>query len=538
MRRVLFTVLSLAICSCVVGTDEEEVDDAGETTGTAPTALTLPLTSVADATVRSGSYANQNFGKKASLVADLDDGQRAYLRFDVPDHAYSSAKLRLYVTEGSKNAADVFVVSNTTWSESTITWNTRPTVDGPLLGSFTATTAGAWVEVDVTQAVHGGQPLSLALVPRSNDSAGFGSRERSTGKPELVLTQDDTTTTPPPDTEPEPEPTPTDPPVAAPATTCPTSGYTRLVSVSTTTQLVDALKNAQPGDQIRLAAGTYSSTSSMSLSRSGTASSRITLCGMPGVWPVVHANFKLSGAFITIAGLVFEGPNNSQNNVYMASPHDILFTHNEVRHSDWHAGIAVEGSYNVTISYNFIHDNGFTSIDHGIYYRHQATTPTTRNVIANNVIANNAGRGVSMHDNEGLIINYTTVVNNTISWCANTGILLSLNGGTANTIVNNVVANNSRGEHHRQIRYVSGTGNTIANNIAWSSISGDSGMEAMPDNTVTGNVVQDPKFVDANDDFHLQATSPAIGLALAGYVTTDFDGNARDGDPDSGAYEY
>ena len=33
---------------------------------------------------------------------------------------------------------------------------------------------------------------------------------------------------------------------------CPTSGYLRLVNVSTVTQLNNALANAQPGDQIRL----------------------------------------------------------------------------------------------------------------------------------------------------------------------------------------------------------------------------------------------------------------------------------------------
>ena len=186
-----------------------------------------------------------------------------------------------------------------------------------------------------------------------------------------------------------------------------------------------------------------------------------------------------------------------------------------------------------------LHDNGLTDIDHGIYYRGQATTSTTRNLIANNVIIGNAGRGISMHDNGGLAIHYTTVVHNTISQNGNTGILLALNGGTGSLIANNILAQNSVVYHNKQLRYRGGTGNTIVNNLTWSSTANDSGMEPIgSDNTVTGNVVKDPLFVNALTDFHLRATSPAIGLGVPGYATTDFDGDARDSQPDAGALEY
>lgn len=58
---------------------------------------------------------------------------------------------------------------------------------------------------------------------------------------------------------------------------CPSSGYTRLVSVGSSSQLSSALSNAQPGDQIRLASGTYSGT--RNITRSGTQSRPIVLCG-------------------------------------------------------------------------------------------------------------------------------------------------------------------------------------------------------------------------------------------------------------------
>jgi hypothetical protein len=59
---------------------------------------------------------------------------------------------------------------------------------------------------------------------------------------------------------------------------CPTSGFKRLVTVSTTAQLNSALLAAQPGDQIQLADGTYTN-NPFWIKVSGTAASPITLCG-------------------------------------------------------------------------------------------------------------------------------------------------------------------------------------------------------------------------------------------------------------------
>jgi hypothetical protein len=332
---------------------------------------------------------------------------------------------------------------------------------------------------------------------------------------------------------------PVPPPPSGMVLGCPSSGYTRLVNVSTASQLASALSGAQPGDQIRLAAGTYLGRTD--LNRSGSASARITLCGMPGTWPVLRGGrFRLDAAYVTVTGLVFEGPNNSDVNVYMAGPHDILFTGNIVRNSDWHAGLSVEHSYNVQITYNTFRNNGGVSgeIDHGIYYRAQATTPSTRNLIANNVIIGSVGRGISMHDNGGSAINYTTVVHNTIVRNGSTGILLALEAGTGNVIANNIVADNGLTYSYKQIRYKSGTGNQILNNITWSPNATRSGMETMGNNNVSGNIEQNPAFMSPYGDLDLQSGSPAIDLGLSAYsVSPDYEGTARSGTPDAGAYE-
>jgi hypothetical protein len=320
---------------------------------------------------------------------------------------------------------------------------------------------------------------------------------------------------------------------------CPASGYLRLVNVSTGLQLTTALANAIPGDQIRVAAGTY--LGQTALSRAGTAANRITVCGMSGVWPVLKGGrFRLSGSFITITGLVFEGPNNNDVNVYMAGPHDILFTGNIVRNSDWHAGVSVEDSYNVTISYNEFRDNGGVSgeIDHGLYYRRQATTASTRNYVVNNIIIGSVGRGISMHDNGGSAINYTTVAHNTIVRNGSTGILLALEGGVGNIIANNIVADNSLTYNYKQIRWKSGQAQVL-NNITWSPTSTKNGIEALGGgSTASGNVSSDPLVVTPWTDLHLQAGSPAVSLGLPAHsVSPDYDGVARDATPDAGAYE-
>jgi hypothetical protein len=66
-----------------------------------------------------------------------------------------------------------------------------------------------------------------------------------------ISVADDTPTTPP--TTP-----PSSPPPSGSISGCPSSGYDRLVNVSSSSQLSSALANARAGDQIQLAPGTYS----------------------------------------------------------------------------------------------------------------------------------------------------------------------------------------------------------------------------------------------------------------------------------------
>src|SRR5207244_1826666 len=71
----------------------------------------------------------------------------------------TGAVLRLQSDAPSGAASDsggsVRSISNRTWVESKVTYNTRPAVDGPVLATAGAVAAGQSVDFDVGAAVHG-----------------------------------------------------------------------------------------------------------------------------------------------------------------------------------------------------------------------------------------------------------------------------------------------------------------------------------------------------------------------------------------------
>lgn len=131
----------------------------------------------------------RNFGSKSSMIVDgTDDPREAYLRFSVnAAGAIRKAVLRLYVTDGTKDGPKLYQAANTTWSESTITWNNKPGATGPLLGNVGKVNDKVWIEYDVTSVVMANGTYSFVLVGDSTESIEIRSREGS-NKPQLVLT--------------------------------------------------------------------------------------------------------------------------------------------------------------------------------------------------------------------------------------------------------------------------------------------------------------------------------------------------------------
>src|SRR5207244_12490011 len=78
-------------------------------------------------------------------------------------------------------------ISNCSWSESTVTWNTQPAIDGPALAMLGAVAIGQVADFDVTGAIPGDGVYCFAIDTASTDSAIYNSREGSGVPPALVV---------------------------------------------------------------------------------------------------------------------------------------------------------------------------------------------------------------------------------------------------------------------------------------------------------------------------------------------------------------
>jgi cell division septation protein DedD len=426
-------------------------------------------------------------------------------------------------------------------------WRSRDTTVATVTGSGTRTgtitgrkQGKVWI---VASATSRRDSLSLTVGAGSPDDPSPTEPTPTEPTPTDPTPTDPTPTDPTPTDPTPPEPPPAEPlptPTSAPTAGCPSSGYLRLVNVSSDAQLSSALSNAQPGDQIRLAAGNYSA--SRGWSRSGTAAHPITLCGLPGVRPVLlGTTFSSTGSYLLFTGLVFDGNRETKNVVYLHSMHDVVFSGNEIRNGRYHAGLSVDDMYNTQVIYNYVHDNGAdASHDHGIYWK---TTNGKGNLIANNLLVRNKARGISLHDNSGTGVYDVVVVHNTAVYNGSSGLLI--NNGDRNIVANNLFAYNGDLNNQKQIRIVgsgaqgisNGSNHQIRNNLTYSTTASRAGIANEAGAVVSGNVIADAMLMGAGD-LRLQTGSPAIGLGLSTYTWgKDYDGRTRDASPDAGAYE-
>ena len=177
------------------------VVDSGDREGSATVRLhvippgALELIPVADAYVDEGAKAT-NYGASTRLSVDADWERVTYLRFfviGVGARAVERAALRMTVEStpgsGSDSGGTVQTISDTSWNEDAVTYETRPAVDGPALASAGPVSPGETVEFDLTRAVDGDGIYNFALTSSSTNGVNYESRE--TGSPRLVLVLDE-----------------------------------------------------------------------------------------------------------------------------------------------------------------------------------------------------------------------------------------------------------------------------------------------------------------------------------------------------------
>ena len=176
---------------------------ASAVTITATFARASAAAASADAYVRGGAYATHNFGSATELVlkqsSTPDNHRRMFLRFPIGSGAMGRAVLRLRgaLASAGDMPVSVYPVSNITWGEGTLTWNTQPAAGTPALSSNrVASTSAAWYEWDVTPYVRsersaGRSAVTFALAATATTSpyATFSSGEAAANRPELLISE-------------------------------------------------------------------------------------------------------------------------------------------------------------------------------------------------------------------------------------------------------------------------------------------------------------------------------------------------------------
>src|SRR5438128_1244857 len=176
------TVVALAVMALLAGPSAAQ---------TSPTE-TLVFAPIADTYVDSSSP-TVNFNSDARLRADAVPARATYLRFAVSGvngRAIGQARLRLQVSGPSAvTAGSVHLLGGHDWDEATLTWNSRPAIDGPAVATMGPVPLGAIADFDVSGAITGDGVYDLAIDSPSSDAVSFVSSAAASGqKPSLVLT--------------------------------------------------------------------------------------------------------------------------------------------------------------------------------------------------------------------------------------------------------------------------------------------------------------------------------------------------------------
>jgi hypothetical protein len=155
---------------------------------------TVTLTATAD-TYASNGAAGTNYGTSTLLGVDNSPAEVTYLKFDLSPYAgknLQGATLQLRSAgSGSTGTQNVKMVADDNWTETGITFNSRPAL-GSSVGTFGPTVTNT--NYNIPLAVNGlagelGQQLSLGLDTASSDGLDLNSKEAGpTAAPKLVLT--------------------------------------------------------------------------------------------------------------------------------------------------------------------------------------------------------------------------------------------------------------------------------------------------------------------------------------------------------------
>ncbi|WP_018348045.1 DUF7594 domain-containing protein [Longispora albida] len=156
-------------------------------------AATATFTSSADTYVSNDAPA-ANYGTAGQLSVDNSPVRRVFVKFSVSGltQPVTGARLRIHVDDisngGSGTGGTFKAMTNTSWSESGVTWNAQPAIDGATVGSLGSVSRNTWYEINVGSVVRGNGTFSFGATSASTDGAYYDSRETGATAPQLVIT--------------------------------------------------------------------------------------------------------------------------------------------------------------------------------------------------------------------------------------------------------------------------------------------------------------------------------------------------------------
>lgn len=523
----------------------------------------------ADAFV-SATRPKRNFGSTRKLHLDAAPIRRAYLRFSLRSMSgtISSAKLRLYAPSGSRKGYAVHVVGAARWGEYSLNYRNAPRFSG-VWGSSGDVHAGTWTSVDVTGLAKAGRTLSVVLTTRDRGDLRLASREYEGHRPRLVVSLSGSS--PPPD---------------GPGIPGDLSCSGGLTDVYPGDDIAAAVSAAQPGDTIRVHAGTYPKQTLTTA-----VSAKTCIEAAPGESAVVRGFDLSSAANLDVSGFTVAAFSPSWGFRFSSGAHDITVHDNRIHGGDygikfyeatntWPKNIIVrdndisgavldnvhvDGARGIVLRHNHIHDvdlvtttqehhdgiqviagedilierntisltnpPGTDGPNQGIIVGHRDPLPSTRRVsnvvIASNLVDHWAGIGILLAGVDGAKIVNNTVYDNGAGNSKTNQFLMSSKNDAADYQNNSVeVWNNVFGKMWRGER--SAAPIYCGYNLVWPSTADRCDTE--------GELGADPLFADHNT-YRLQPASPALdsGSSRAGTPGYDLDGLPF-GAPDRGAH--
>jgi hypothetical protein len=116
------------------------------------------------------------------MIADASPVKIIYVRFvvsGVNGRQVQSGRLKLGVNAGGAPGGSVHKITNTTWNEATVNFNTKPAVDGPALSTLAKVNTGAVATFDLGAAITGDGTYSLAIDTTSSSAITCSRRQRA-----------------------------------------------------------------------------------------------------------------------------------------------------------------------------------------------------------------------------------------------------------------------------------------------------------------------------------------------------------------------